>query len=111
MLFGHEVEEMSATAIAKAIIDQVGGRPCYLTFDIDCLDPAFAPGTGTPVSGGPSSAKMLSVLRQLGALDIKGSDVVEVSPPYDHAQITAIAASTVAMYVLGLRAEKHLAAQ
>jgi agmatinase len=51
------------------------------------------------------------VLRQLGALDIKGSDVVEVSPPYDHAQITAIAASTVAMYVLGLRAEKHLAAQ
>lgn len=110
IVFGHDVEDMSAAAIAEAITDRVGDRPCYLTFDIDCLDPAYAPGTGTPVSGGPSSAKMLSVIRRLGGLDIKGSDVVEVSPPYDHAQITAIAASTVAMYVLGLRAEKHAAA-
>ena len=80
--------------------------PAYLTFDIDCLDPAFAPGTGTPVAGGPSSAKMLSVLRRLGGLDIRGADVVEVSPPYDHADVTAIAGATVAMYMLGLRAEK-----
>ncbi len=68
-----------------------GSAPTYLTFDIDCLDPAYAPGTGTPVAGGPSSAKILSVLRKLGPLDIRGSDIVEVAPAYDHADITAIA--------------------
>lgn len=103
---GYEVEDMSAETIANAILTHVGNRPCYLTFDIDCLDPAFAPGTGTPVAGGPSSAKILSVLRKLGGLDIRGSDVVEVAPAYDHADITAIAGATVAMYMLGLRAEK-----
>ena len=97
---------MSALAIADAIRERVGTGPAYLTFDIDCLDPAFAPGTGTPVAGGPSSAKMLSVLRRLGGIDIKGADIVEVSPPYDHADVTAIAGATVAMYMLGLRAEK-----
>jgi agmatinase len=103
---GDAVEEMSAREIAAAILAHVGDAPCYLTFDIDCLDPAFAPGTGTPVAGGPSSAKILSVLRKLGPLDIRGSDVVEVAPAYDHADITAIAGATVAMYMLGLRAER-----
>ncbi|MBB4067122.1 agmatinase [Gellertiella hungarica] len=103
---GYAVEDMSAQAIADAILAHVGDRPCYLTFDIDCLDPAYAPGTGTPVAGGPSSARMLSVLRKLGALDIRGSDIVEVAPAYDHADITAIAGATVAMYMLGLRAER-----
>ncbi len=97
---------MSAQAIADTILAHVGSAPAYLTFDIDCLDPAYAPGTGTPVAGGPSSAKMLSVLRKLGSLDIRGSDIVEVAPAYDHADITAIAGATVAMYMLGLRAEK-----
>ena len=106
MLYGHEVEEMTAAAIAEAVLSHVGDRPCYVTFDIDCLDPAYAPGTGTPVSGGPSSAKMLSVLQRLGSLDIRGGDIVEVSPPYDHAGITAIAGATVAMYLLALRGEK-----
>jgi len=106
MLYGHEVEDMSATAIAETILGHVGDRACYVTFDIDCLDPAYAPGTGTPVAGGPSSAKMLSVLQKLGPLDIRGGDVVEVSPPYDHASITAIAGATVAMYLLALRGEK-----
>lgn len=107
IVFGHEVEEMTTAQIVEAINARVGDRPCYLTFDIDCLDPAFAPGTGTPVAGGPSSSKMLSVLQRLGHLDIKGADVVEVSPPYDHAGITAIAGASVAMYMLGLRAERH----
>ena len=107
MLQGHELEEMRAAEIAARIADRVGSGPCYVTFDIDCLDPAFAPGTGTPVAGGPSSAKILAVLRQLGALDIVGADVVEVSPPYDHADITAIAGATVAMYQLGLLAERR----
>ncbi|ATN33927.1 agmatinase [Rhizobium sp. ACO-34A] len=106
ILHGYEVEDLGAQAIADRILAHVGDRPCYLTFDIDCLDPAFAPGTGTPVAGGPSSAKMLSVLRKLGPLDIRGSDIVEVAPAYDHADITAIAGATVAMYMLGLRAEK-----
>ncbi|CDZ50721.1 agmatinase [Neorhizobium galegae] len=110
LLYGHEVEEMTAAEIARLILNHVGETPTYLTFDIDCLDPAFAPGTGTPVAGGPSSAKILSVLRQLGGLDIRGADVVEVAPAYDHADITAIAGATVAMYMLGLRAERRAGA-
>lgn len=106
ILHGHDVEEMKAAEIAEAIIARVGDRPCYVTFDIDCLDPAYAPGTGTPVAGGPSSARMLSVLRQLGALNIVGADVVEVAPAYDHADITAIAGATIAMHYLGLLAAR-----
>ncbi len=105
IVYGHEVEDMSAAAIAETILEHTHGAPAYLTFDIDCLDPAFAPGTGTPVAGGPSSSKILSVLQRLQALDIRGADVVEVAPAYDHADITAIAGATVAMYMLGLRAE------
>ena len=106
IIHGDELEEMNADEVASAIKKRVGSRACYLTFDIDCLDPAFAPGTGTPVAGGPSSAKMLSVVRRLGDMNIKGSDVVEVAPAYDHAQITAVAGATVLMYMLGLQAEK-----
>ncbi|MDK4739213.1 agmatinase [Rhizobium sp. CB3060] len=107
VLYGHEAEDMSAADIASAIISHTKGAPVYLTFDIDCLDPAYAPGTGTPVAGGPSSAKILSVLQRLRQLDIRGADVVEVSPAYDHADITAIAGATVAMYMLGLHAERR----
>ncbi|ULR46497.1 agmatinase [Rhizobium sp. K102] len=107
ILYGHQVEDMTAGDIASAIISHTRGAPAYLTFDIDCLDPAFAPGTGTPVAGGPSSAKILSVLQRLHQLDIRGADIVEVSPPYDHADITAIAGATVAMYMLGLHAERR----
>jgi agmatinase len=106
ILHGYDVEDMGAQQIADIILAHVGNRPVYLTFDIDCLDPAFAPGTGTPVAGGPSSAKILSVLRKLGSLDIRGADVVEVAPAYDHADITAIAGASVAMYMLGLKAER-----
>lgn len=111
ILYGHQVEEMSTGEIASTIISHTKGAPAYLTFDIDCLDPAFAPGTGTPVAGGPSSAKILSVLQRLHQLDIRGADVVEVSPPYDHADVTAIAGATVAMYMLGLHAERRAAAK
>ena len=98
---------MRAADIAYAIIARTGGKKTYITFDIDCLDPAYAPGTGTPVAGGPSTAKILSVLRQLGQIDIVGADVVEVAPAYDHADITAIAGATVAMQYLGLLAERR----
>jgi len=106
IIYGDDVEELSTEEIANQIKARVGSGPVYLTFDIDCLDPAYAPGTGTPVSGGPSSAKMLAVLRKLGNLNIVGSDVVEVAPAYDHAEITAIAGAAVASYMVGLVAEK-----
>jgi agmatinase len=106
ILYGYEVEEMRAADIAYAIVERTGGKKTYVTFDIDCLDPAYAPGTGTPVAGGPSSAKILSVLRQLNQVEIVGADVVEVAPAYDHADITAIAGATVAMQYLGLLAER-----
>jgi agmatinase len=108
ILYGHEVEEMRASDIVYAIVDRTAGQKTYITFDIDCLDPAYAPGTGTPVAGGPSSAKMLSVLRQLTQVDMVGADIVEVAPAYDHADITAIAGSAVAMHYLGLLAERKV---
>ncbi len=68
-------------------------RPVYVPIDIDVLDPAFAPGTGTPEAGGLQSRELLAILRGLAGTDIVGADIVEVSPPYDHAEITGIAAS------------------
>ena len=105
IVFGREVEEMRAGEIVERIYGRASGS-AYLTFDIDCLDPAFAPGTGTPVAGGPTSARILSVLSGLGGLDIVGADVVEVAPAYDHAEITAIAGAACAMNVLGLWAKR-----
>lgn len=83
----------AALAIVKA---RAGDAPVYLSFDVDGLDPAFAPGTGTPVMGGLSSWQALEFVRGLGTLNLVGMDVVEVSPAYDHAEITALAAATVA---------------
>jgi len=92
------VNRASPDDIASRITKIIGDHPCYLTFDIDCLDPAYAPGTGTPVSGGLSSAHAMDILRALsGKLHLKGMDVVEVSPPYDHAGITAIAGAHIAV--------------
>lgn len=97
------VHQLGPVEIAKRIQSVVGDRACYLTFDIDCLDPAFAPGTGTPVSGGLSTAQAMDILRALsGSLQLKGMDVVEVSPPYDHAGITAIAGAHVAVELICL---------
>lgn len=78
------------------IRDRVGDAPLYVSFDVDGLDPAFAPGTGTPVMGGISSWQALELMRGLRGLNLIGMDVVEVSPPFDHAEITALAAATVA---------------
>lgn len=77
-------------------------RPVYLTFDIDCLDPAFAPGTGTPVPGGLTSAQALHIIRSLGNLELNivGADVVEVSPAYDVSEVTALSAAHIATDIL-----------
>lgn len=89
----HERGTAAAVARVKEI---VGDRPCYVTFDIDALDPAFAPGTGTPVWGGLASWQASAILRDLAGINMVGGDVVEVSPPYDTTGATAIAAAHVA---------------
>jgi agmatinase len=101
------IDEIGVNGVASLVKTRVGEASAYLTFDIDCLDPAFAPGTGTPVAGGLSSREALTILRGLGSVDFVGGDVVEVSPPYDWADITAIAGATVAMFYLGLLAERR----
>ena len=80
-------------AIAQ-IVQRLQGRPCYVTLDIDCLDPAFAPGTGTPEPGGLTSSQVLTLLEELSVLDLIGMDCVEVAPAYDHAELTSGAAAT-----------------
>ena len=97
------VHGLQPQQVADQIATIAGGHACYITFDIDCLDPAFAPGTGTPVSGGLSSAQAMAILRALKSrLKLVGMDVVEVAPPYDHAGITAIAAAHVAVELICL---------
>ncbi|WP_209426457.1 agmatinase [Pararhodobacter sp. SW119] len=95
-----EVHRAGPEAVAARIREIVGDGPCYITFDIDALDPAFAPGTGTPVWGGLASWQAAAILRGLAGIDLKGGDVVEVSPPYDTTGVTAIAGAHVAMELL-----------
>ncbi len=96
--------ELGPKQTAAKIRTIVGDRPVYLTFDIDGLDPAFAPGTGTPVAGGLSTNFALQMLRALIGLNIIGADLVEVSPPYDPAGVTALAGATVALDLLHVMA-------
>lgn len=93
------------TIIAE-IRDHLGDRPVYLTFDIDCLDPSFAPGTGTPVCGGLSSHQAMTILRGLTGINVVGMDIVEVAPAYDVGEITALAAVHLAMEMLYLYASR-----
>lgn len=98
----REVHERGAAATAQRIKGILGDAQTYVTFDIDCLDPAFAPGTGTPVWGGLSSAQASIILRDLAGLNMVGGDVVEVSPPFDPTGATAIAGAHVAMELISL---------
>lgn len=92
--------------VIERILDRVGDGPAYISFDIDCLDPAFAPGTGTPVPGGIATWQALEFIRGLEPLNMVGFDLVEVSPPYDHAEITANAAASIAHEWLAVMALK-----
>ncbi|MDF2139916.1 agmatinase [Paenirhodobacter sp. CAU 1674] len=96
------VHQQGVEATIARIRQVVGDRPCYITFDIDCLDPAFAPGTGTPVWGGLASWQAAAILRGLAGITLLGGDVVEVSPPYDTTGATAIAGAHVAMELIAL---------
>ena len=93
-------------AAIAAIHARVGQRACYISFDVDFLDPAYAPGTGTPVVGGFSTHQALMLIRGLAGLNIIGMDVVEVSPPFDHSEITALAAASVAQEMLAALAAR-----
>jgi agmatinase len=90
--------------VVRQLRDRVGNRPLYISVDIDVLDPSHAPGTGTPEAGGLTSRELLEILRGLAGCDIVGADVVEVAPAYDHAEVTAVAASHVAYDLVSLLA-------
>ena len=104
ILFAEDVHESGPGAAAERIRDVVGDAAAYLTFDVDALDPAFAPGTGTPEIGGLATWQARAILRRLAGLDFAGMDVVEVSPPYDSAEITALAAATIVWDYIALLA-------
>jgi agmatinase len=97
-------EEIHRDGIPAALtrLDRVRGRKVYVSFDIDSVDPAFAPGTGTPEVGGLSSAQTLALLRGLAGLEIVAFDIVEVSPPYDVSGLTAMLAANVLFELLSL---------
>jgi agmatinase len=100
----QDVHERGPTAVADQIRHVVGDTPVYLSFDIDALDPAFAPGTGTPEIGGLASWQAQAILRRLSGLPFIGMDLVEVAPPYDVAEITALAGATMVWEYLCLAA-------
>ena len=100
-----QLRKLEPGGYASIVRERAGRRPVFLSFDIDVLDPAFAPGTGTPEVGGLSTAEALAFVRALAGIDLVGADVVEVSPPYDGpGQQTALAAANVAYELLSLRA-------
>ncbi|MCV7179414.1 agmatinase [Mycolicibacterium sphagni] len=97
-----DLDVMGVEAAVDVVARRVDDLPVYLSIDIDVLDPAFAPGTGTPESGGLTSRELLRMLRRLKGVNVVGADVVEVAPAYDHAEITSIAAATVVFDLLSL---------
>jgi agmatinase len=101
-----EMDDLGARGVVERIRDRVGERPVYVSVDIDVLDPAFAPGTGTPEAGGLSSRELLAILRGFAELNLVGADVVEVAPAYDHAEITGIAAAHAIYEVLSALAPR-----
>ncbi len=97
-----DVDLLGLSASIDRMREQLGAGPVYVSVDIDVLDPAHAPGTGTPEAGGLTSRELLAMLRALADLDVVSADIVEVAPPYDHAELTGIAASHVAYELLSV---------
>jgi agmatinase len=107
IIHGDEFTEHSIADIVQRIRQRVGEHPLYLSIDIDVLDPAYAPGTGTPEVAGMTTRELLQVLRGLAGLRLVSADVVEVAPVYDHAEITALAAATIAYELTNLFARRR----
>ncbi len=104
----HTANNLSVDEIMARIKARVGENKVYITFDIDCLDPAYAPGTGTPVVGGLTTNKILQVLQGLKDINLIGCDLDEVSPAYGQAEITAVAGATIALQFLYMIASKSV---
>jgi agmatinase len=100
----EELAALGPAGFSNRVRERVGSSPCFLSFDVDFVDPAFAPGTGTPEVGGPSSRDALTYVRSLAGLDFRGFDCVEVAPPYDPAGVTAFVAANVCFEMLSLLA-------
>ncbi len=103
-----DLDRIGIEAAVAQVKERVGDTPVYISVDIDVLDPAFAPGTGTPEAGGLQSRELLALLRNLNGLNLVGADVVEVAPAYDHAEITTVAAATVIYDLVSLMANHEL---
>jgi agmatinase len=106
VLDGPWVQQHGVDAVVAEVKKKIGDKPVYVTFDIDCLDPSYAPGTGTPVCGGLTTYQAMAILRGLRGLNIIGADVVEVAPAYDVSEITALAGSHIAIEMLCLFASR-----
>jgi agmatinase len=104
-----DADQLGVTGMVERIAQRVGDRPVYVSVDIDVLDPAHAPGTGTPEAGGLTSRELLAMLRSFARLNLVGADIVEVAPAYDHAQITGIAAAHVGYELLSALAARKAA--
>lgn len=102
----HKVREMGFDALIHTILERVGDTKCFLTFDIDFVDPAYAPGTGTPEVGGFTSYESLNLVRSIRDLNFVGFDIVEVLPAYDHGEITAYLAANIVFEYLSILAVK-----
>ncbi|MGH3171044.1 MAG: agmatinase [Trebonia sp.] len=100
----EDIDDIGVPAAAGQLREQVGDRPVYLSIDIDVLDPAFAPATGTPETAGLNSRELMRLIRSFDGLNLIGADVVEVAPAYDHAEITAVAAANLAYELISLLA-------
>ena len=102
----RDIDRIGVDGIVERVVDRVGDHPVYVSIDIDVLDPAFAPATGTPEAGGMTSRELLGVLRAMRELRLVGADIVEVSPVYDHAEVTAVAAANIAYELVTIMSEK-----
>ena len=98
----EDVDRLGVAGVVEKARAVVGNGPTYISFDVDGLDPAYTPGTGTPEAGGLTSRELLGILRGLAGMRLVGADVVEVAPAYDHAEMTAVAAAHVAYELLAL---------
>ena len=107
IITSSDVYYQGVREIVDKLRTRIGSRPLYISVDIDVLDPAHAPGTGTPEAGGITSRELLEILRGLRGLDIIGADIVEVAPAYDHAELTGVAASHTAYDLLSLISERR----
>jgi agmatinase len=100
----EDIDDAGVPAVAARLREQAGDRPVYLSIDIDVLDPAFAPATGTPETAGLNSRELIRLVRSFDGANLIGADIVEVAPAYDHAEITAVAAANLAYELISLLA-------